>query len=287
MHTFLIALFIALQQPATPPPATQKPAAPPATQKPAAPPATQKPATPQARRPATTGTATLNVRVTDRLGNPAPGTMVSAEGPVQREGTVNETGSVTFRTMPAGTYRVRAEGEGYVTFEKEVAIRAGATQNTELALTGAEIAEAKPVAEAAPPPPAPPASPTVAPGEPRTLSIPDLAERSLSGRDPVRRIPIGCSGLSRTELVILREALTNVTHADADEMLYLVAGEATLRMNEKDAPLTPGWFSIVPRGSGHTVTRRGRNPAILLSIVSGEPCSAEPSGASAGAAVRR
>jgi hypothetical protein len=35
------------------------------------------------------------------------------------------------------------------------------------------------------------------------------------------------------------------------------------------------------------VTRRGRNPAILLSIVSGEPCSAEPPAAAAGAAASR
>jgi mannose-6-phosphate isomerase-like protein (cupin superfamily) len=283
MTTLILAFLLALQQ--QPAAATQKPPAP-ATQKPAAP-ATQKPAQQPRRQAAPAGNATLNVRVTDRLGNPAPGAMVIAEGPVRRDGTVDEQGTVTFRTMPAGTYRVRGEGEGFVAFEKEVAIRAGATANTELALTGAEIDEAT-AEETTTPEPAPAAAmPTIEPGEPRTLSIPDLAERSLSGRDPVRRIPIGCSGLSRTELVILREGLTDQTHADSDEMLYLVAGEATLRMNEKDAPLAPGWFSIVPRGLSHTVTRRGRNPAILLSIVSGEPCGSEPPAAATGAAAAR
>ena len=31
------------------------------------------------------------------------------------------------------------------------------------------------------------------------------------------------------------------------------------------------WFSLVPRGTPYTVTRKGRNPAVVLSMVSGEP----------------
>jgi hypothetical protein len=112
----------------------------------------------------------------------------------------------------------------------------------------------------------------VQPGPPRILSIPDMAERSLSGRDPVKTIPIGCSGLSNAQLVLVRESLSGVMHPDEDVMMYLVAGEASLKLGDKQQELTPGWFSVVPRGMTHTVTRKGRNPAILLSVFSGQPC---------------
>jgi len=60
----------------------------------------------------------------------------------------------------------------------------------------------------------------------------------------------------------------------ADRTLYLVAGEATLTLGGKEQALTPGWFSVVPRGTKVGVGRKGRNPAILLSILYGRPCSA-------------
>jgi mannose-6-phosphate isomerase-like protein (cupin superfamily) len=126
------------------------------------------------------------------------------------------------------------------------------------------------------PEPVAPRVPTAAPGEPRSLSIPDLAEQSLAGRDPVRTVPIGCSGVSRTQLLVVRETHTSGVRPDEDEMLYLVAGEATLKLGDKEQPLTPGWFSIVPRGTPRSVTRKGRNPAIFLSIVSGQPCGSGP-----------
>jgi len=55
-------------------------------------------------------------------------------------------------------------------------------------------------------------------------------------------------------------------------MLYLVAGEATMKLGDEEHALTPGWFTLAPRGLAHSVTRKGRNPAILLAITSGQPC---------------
>ena len=62
------------------------------------------------------------------------------------------------------------------------------------------------------------------------------------------------------------------THADADEVLYIVAGDATLKLGYRDQNIAPGWFAVVPRGMSHTVTKRGRNPVLILSAVSGPPC---------------
>jgi mannose-6-phosphate isomerase-like protein (cupin superfamily) len=112
----------------------------------------------------------------------------------------------------------------------------------------------------------------VTPGEPRVVDIPAIAEKSLGGREPVRTLPIGCSGASNAQLILLRDSMPTTTHADQDEMLYVVAGEATLRLGEKDQRITPGWFSVVPRGTPYALTRRGSTQVILLSIVGGQAC---------------
>ncbi|MQA28488.1 MAG: cupin domain-containing protein [Luteitalea sp.] len=248
MVSYFVALVFALQQPAAP----------------AAP-----------RRAPAPKTATVIVQVTDRTGTPIAGAQVIAEGTSRREGTTDPEGMLTLRTMTAGTYRVRAEGEGFIAFEREVVVRNAPVPTVQLALSPAPPPPVAPP----PPPPAPepvaPAVPTVEAGAARTLSIPDLAERSLGGRDAVRTVSIGCSGISRTELLVVRETHTSGVRPDEDEMLYLVAGEATMKLGDQEQPVTPGWFSIVPRGTPRSVTRRGRNPAIFLSTVSGQPCGSD------------
>lgn len=252
----------------------QPPAASPPARRPATTPTTPAATTP---RPAAAGSATLNVRVTDRTGNPALEAMVTAEGPSSRSGSTDVLGTVVLRTLAPGTYRIRAERMGFIALEKEVVVRAGAPMTTEFALTAAPPIveppkpEPPPPAPAAPPPPAPVAS-NLTPGDPKTLSISSLAEKSLDGRDPVKTVPIGCSGASKSQLLVVREALNTPSRADVDDMVYLVAGEASLSMNGKDQGLTPSWFTLVPRGTAYTITRRGRNPAVLLTISSGQPC---------------
>jgi mannose-6-phosphate isomerase-like protein (cupin superfamily) len=276
-----LVLLLALQQPTAQPPArppttTQTPARPPATTQAPAQPGTATPAAP--RRPTPT-TATLEVRVVDRSGRPVDDAHVVLQGPTSREDKSDKNGSVTLKTLPAGNYRVRAESTGYIALEKEISLK-GAVAPTEvlLSLSAAPVAPPPEPKKEAPPPPPPPPAPVATmgtPGEPRSLSIPDLAERSLSGRDPLKVFPIGCSGASQSRLIVLRDAIPPGTNKDADETLYLVAGEATLTLGSaKEQPITPGWFTIVPRGTSYALGRKGRNPAILLSTVSGRPCGA-------------
>ena len=227
----------------------------------------------QTRRAAAPATGAIDIRVTDRTGRTVPGARVTAEGPSSRDAKSDNSGFIGFRSMTAGTYRLRAEAEGYFTFEKEVALKAGPVLPVELALSPA------------PPPPAPPPPPPVVaapsaapppppPGNPRVLSLLDIAERSLNGREPVRTVPIGCSGQSNAQLRVVRETLQSPAPADADDMLYVIAGEGSVALGGKTTPVTAGWFSIVPRGSTATVARKGRNPMILLSIVGGPTCEA-------------
>ncbi|MGE3956006.1 MAG: carboxypeptidase regulatory-like domain-containing protein [Vicinamibacterales bacterium] len=255
-----LVLVLALTQ------AQAQPAAPP---RPA--PAAPAPAAQAARRPAPAA-LTLQVRVTDRTGTPAEGVTVRLEGPVSRDGTTDQAGTLQFRTLSAGTYRVRAEGDLFVTLEKEITIRAGATvPPVELALSLAPPPPPPPPPPATPEPVAP-AAPSAKPGEARVLSVADLAERSLGGREPSRLVPIACSGFEQTQLMVLREGIKTPPNADADVSIYVVAGEAVLTLNGRDQTISSGWYAMIPRGTAHALTRRGRNPAVLLVSVSGQPC---------------
>ncbi|MGC4085352.1 MAG: carboxypeptidase regulatory-like domain-containing protein [Vicinamibacterales bacterium] len=238
-----------------------------AAQAPAGAPAAQAP-----RRPAATAGLSLQVRVTDRTGTPAEGVAVTLEGPATREGTSDANGSVQFRTLGAGTYRIRAEGDTFITLEKEVTLRNGTNPPAvEFALSFA------------PPPPAPPPAPeppkpvVVAPpppkaGDARVLSIADLAEKSLGGREPSKIVPVACSGLDNTQMMVLRENVKAPANPDADLTIYVVAGEVTLSLNGKDQNIGSGWYAMVPRGTAHGLARRGRNPAVLLLTIGGQPC---------------
>jgi mannose-6-phosphate isomerase-like protein (cupin superfamily) len=97
----------------------------------------------------------------------------------------------------------------------------------------------------------------------------------LPGKQPVERLSVGCSGALGAELLRLRDGLEGHVHADADEVFYIVAGEATLTLGTQDVKVGPGWYSLVPRGTSHAMVRQGRNPIILLSIKSGPPCPAD------------
>jgi mannose-6-phosphate isomerase-like protein (cupin superfamily) len=105
------------------------------------------------------------------------------------------------------------------------------------------------------------------------VDVPALAEKSLGGREPLRMLSIGCSGVSSAQLIVVRDSIPPVTHANRDEMLYVVAGEATLNLGQRAQSITPGWLSVVPRGTAYALTRKGRNPVVLLSFVGGQTCA--------------
>jgi mannose-6-phosphate isomerase-like protein (cupin superfamily) len=208
----------------------------------------------------------LVLKVTTESGGLLGDAVVRATGPVDRGGTTGSDGVVTLQNMPAGGYRVRIVRDGYHTLDKEVTIRAGGKLATEAVLS------------AAPPPPPPPpapkpeASPTPPPGEPRVLSVAELAEEMLKDPQPLVEREIGCSAFTATRLIVARENIVLHRHADADEVIYVVAGEALLTVGGQDQVIGPGWYGLTPRGTSHSFTRRGRNPMVLLSIQSGPPC---------------
>jgi mannose-6-phosphate isomerase-like protein (cupin superfamily) len=155
------------------------------------------------------------------------------------------------------------------------------------AATSARPATAAPPAPASPPqgqaqrPPPAAARPALtapppAAGDQKTLSIPTFLDRNFIGREPLKESILGCTPTATTRLLQLRDSLAEHVHADVDESLYVVAGEGSLLVpNQAPAPIAPGSLSIVPRGAPHAIERRGKNPLILLSTLSGVPCAAE------------
>src|SRR5262245_46245913 len=217
----------------------QTPAPPPQTQTPAA-----TSAAAQAKKP-----AILEVRVTDRTGAPLDAATVTAEGPLGRKGDTDRNGSVTFKNLTAGTYRFRIERDKFIPLEKEVIVKGGTMAMIEAGLSAAPPPPEPPKPAPTPPPPAPkPATPTLAPGEPKALSLPDFIEAQTGPRTTNKEAPIGCSGATAAKLIRVNDALASHTHAAADEMLYLIGGEATIKLRDKEYGMTPGWFVIVPRG---------------------------------------
>jgi mannose-6-phosphate isomerase-like protein (cupin superfamily) len=57
-------------------------------------------------------------------------------------------------------------------------------------------------------------------------------------------------------------------------VFYVVAGEGSIAVAQRGAlPVGPGSLVILPRGAPHTIERRGKNPLILLSTLTGAPCT--------------
>jgi mannose-6-phosphate isomerase-like protein (cupin superfamily) len=273
LSVFLL-LWLAGSPQTIPPPTQTPPPKPPPTQ--TTPPKPQTPTTKPATKPAGTSAssaaaakpAIVDLLVTTPAGMTIPGATVKADGPVSRQGTTGADGHVVFQNMNPGTYRFRIEHDSFTTLEKEVAVASGSRASSQAALTPG----AKPPAPAPPPAPTPTPAPALKPGEPRVLSLTDIAEQLLRVPDPIAERALGCSGATSSRLIRVKESLAAHTHADADEVLYIVAGDATIKLGDKDQNISPGWFAVVPRGMSHTVTRRGRNPVLILSAVSGPPC---------------
>jgi mannose-6-phosphate isomerase-like protein (cupin superfamily) len=192
-------------------------------------------------------------------------------GAVSGEFTTDESGSATLSTLKDGTYRLRCEHEGFVTLEREFIVRAPQPASIDVTLNRAP--PPPPAPAPAPPPAQKPAPPPVPPsGPPVSISIPDYVDKNFVGRDPLKESVLACNGLETVRLLQLRDPLAEHTHSNMDEVLYVVAGEGTIHLGATQTNLGAGSLSVVPHGTPHSVERRGRNPLILLSTLTGAPC---------------
>ena len=208
----------------------------------------------------------------DAKGATLPGVNVEMTGPVPRDGVTDAGGQLNFPGLQAGTYRLRFSGDAIVTFEREVALRAGQIEKLSITLNAAPPPPAPP-APAAPalPPPAPAAKSGPA-GEVQSLIVTDVLEKDFVGRAGRRESLLSCSGNMRTTMIQLNEPLPDRLYADADAMYYVLGGEGAIRLNGRDTRIVTNGYISVPRGTLHAFTRRGNRPLVLLAVLSGEPC---------------
>lgn len=266
MVVLLLLTLLQATPPATKPPTT--PAQPPAA--PAAP-ATQAPKP----RPAGASTTTALLFITDGSGRQIEDVTVTVTGPIDRQVKSPPSGPTRIEGLRAGTYRMRFAHEKFITFEKELVWRAGTAQ-PELSIT----LNAAPVVAAPPPPPpvvvAAPATPKLPPpGAAKTVSLPDYIEKNfINGKEPQKENLIGCSGVGQALLWQVREPWNGRQHESADGMLYVVGGDGRLKLGEREFTVAAGAFAVVPRGTTYSLSRSGRNPLILLAVLSGAPCAA-------------
>ncbi|HEX7085948.1 MAG TPA: carboxypeptidase regulatory-like domain-containing protein [Vicinamibacterales bacterium] len=225
----------------------------------------------QQRSRAAAATSTLTATVTDGGGLPLQGVQVTVTGPLEREGTTLPNGVVRFLNMRAGQYRLRFAYEKFVLLERDVTIRAGAPLAIDVMLTRAPEPEAPPEPEK----PAEAPKEAAPPGDPNVVELVSFIERNfISSRDQMKRDELGCTASAQTTLLQIREPVPERALPDADEVLYVVAGEGTLRLGNRDVPLSGSTMAVVPRGTVRGLTRSGRNPLIVLSVVSGPACTA-------------
>ncbi len=216
------------------------------------------------------------VIVRDVSGAPIQGVQVTVSGASQAEVETNDQGIAPVPLGP-GTVRLRFEHDSFITLERDVTIRATAPAEIAVALN-----RAPPPPEPPPAPPAPePARPTAVPaGPPVNISIPDFVDRSYVGREPLKESILSCMPSATARLIQLREPVGEHTHAEMDEVLYVVAGDGAVRVGSQVMSVSPGSMTAIPRGLPHTIERRGRNPLIVLSTLAGAPCPVGTTGAS-------
>jgi mannose-6-phosphate isomerase-like protein (cupin superfamily) len=234
--------------------------------------AAQTPPPPVARRPVAPAAATsLVFKVTDAVGTPLPDARVATLAPVAREGVTSRDGSLLFTNMRAGTYRVRFTRDGSITLERDIVVRNGESLVIDVSLNAAPAPPKAP--DPVKPAPTETAKVLPPPGEPKVTAVPLFLEKNFINRDPRKDSPLGCTPTGTATLHQLREAWLNHSHADADEWIYVVAGEGTIRIGATDQRVTAGTFTLIPRTITHALLPIGRNPFIVISVLSGAPCT--------------
>ena len=238
----ILALILAVGQAATPRPQTQ----------------------PQRR---SVGSAAFAIVVTDPSGAPLGDVKVTMTGPVSRE-VRTERGRIALENLPSGNYVLRFELEGFFSLEREVVARGGAPIDVKIILTPEPPPPPPPVPVIPPKPTAP--APT---GEPVAIDMTSFIEKNYVGRGAGKISPLACAAGGAATLMQVKDPLVEHTHADADEFLYTIAGEGSVRAAGRDQPLHAGSFMMLPRGVPHIIVAVTRNPLVLLSIKAGEHCA--------------
>jgi mannose-6-phosphate isomerase-like protein (cupin superfamily) len=229
------------------------------------------------QKPRGVRTATLAISVTDPGGQPVRSVAVTLEGPASRT-TRTEGGRIALEGLPPGRYTIRFEREGFVTLERELTATAGKPMEVQVTLKPLPQPAPAPAHEPAEEPveepvegPAPKATGSTR-AKPAVFDVPGVIEKEWIGRAAGKTTPLACGQGGTATLIQLNQPLTDHAHADADEFVYVVAGEGAVRMAGSQQKVSAGVLVFVPRGIAHTLTPSGRNPLIVLATRAGAGC---------------
>lgn len=219
----------------------------------------------QTQRRSQTGPVTFAIFVTDPAGAPIGGVSVSLEGPVKRQATT-EAGRIALENLPTGTYHFTFERDGFYVSEKDVTARGRAPIDVKVTMSP----RPKPVPALRPPPPEAPTPTTTA--SPVILDLPSFIEKNYVGRAAGKTLSLACSAGGTSTLIQINQPIPEHAHADADEFIYIIAGDGTAHLGGRDERLRAGFLLVVPRRTPHAFSVNGKSPLVMLSTRAGEKC---------------
>jgi len=221
----------------------------------------------QRRGGAPAGRVTFAIFVADPSGKPITDVKVIMTGPAQRSSRT-EAGRIVFEGLPAGSYHFRFEKEGFDPLERDVAGRGSTPIDVKVTLSlGA--APPRPLAPVGPLPPAA----SVETGAVVALDMPAFIEKNYVGRASGKTTPLGCSAGGSSTLIQINDPIATHTHAAADEYIYVIAGQGSANMADRQEPLGPGVYLLIPRGIAHGFTTGAKKPLVMISTRAGERCA--------------
>ena len=171
----------------------------------------------------------MRVGVHDASGNNLDSVQITLSGDTTGEFQTAGAGTVMLPALKEGAYRLRLEKQGFITLEREFTVRSGVYGQIEVVLNPAPPPPPKPAPEPPPPAAIPPG------GRPMTLSVVDYLDRNLIGREPLKESILACNPRETVRLLQMREGVAQHVHQGGDEVIYVVAGEGTVRIGETAA----------------------------------------------------
>jgi hypothetical protein len=226
---------------------------------------------PQTRKPAPASTRSgMAITVADPRGAVLTAVRVEAMGPTLRDGETNSSGQMNFPGIMPGVYRLRFSGDGWITFEREVTLRAGQVADVDVTLNPAP----RPPPAPEPPPPQPVVqAPALGPkGEMQVIGIEGLLEKEFIGKEPRRESLLSCSGSERAMMIQLNGPMPQRLYENGDAVYYVLGGDGTATIDGRKSSIKTNDFVSVPRGTAHSLDRTGKRALVVLAVLSGEPC---------------
>jgi mannose-6-phosphate isomerase-like protein (cupin superfamily) len=214
------------------------------------------------------GRVTFAVAVADPSGAPITDVKVTMTGPAQRASRT-EAGRLVFENLPSGSYHFRFEKDGFTPLDRDVPGKGSAPIDVKVTLSPVALPP-RPVPTL--PPPAIPAS-SSGDGRVVALDMPAFIEKNYVKRASGKTTPLACSAGGTSTLIQINDPIATHTHADADEFLYVIAGQGSANMGERQEALGPGVFLLIPRGVAHGFTTGPAKPLVMISTRAGEKCA--------------